>query len=204
MAGMNGLSPSQASSRRPAPLPARLAALIAAPDLAGAGPLHLPAHLAPSRDERRALEQRAAELEVSLAPYTDEARVQSRIVALRLVMPSTTGGESAADRAMALRLYAHALARFPEWIVGEACARFIDGRAGSGRFAPTPAELAAECDAIAAPLHAERHRAARLAAAGAERPVAEAERERVAAGFAALLAEIAAASTPLRPTPGGA
>ncbi|GGE54606.1 hypothetical protein GCM10007276_34560 [Agaricicola taiwanensis] len=178
-------------ARRPEPLTPALAALLTRTALIERGGRSFIAEaqaLAPA--ERIALTTRAEALAAALAPYTDEARIQSRVVALRLVMPSATGGESLEDRAMTLRLYARALARFPEWAVGEACARFIDGRAGSGRFAPTPAELAAVCEALALPLHEERARILALTDAEVEREVPEAERMRVAAGFARLLGEI--------------
>lgn len=105
-------------------------------------------------------------------------------------MPSATGGETAEHKAVALKLYAAALKRFPEWVIGEACMRFIDGRAGKGTFAPTPAEIAKVCEEIVEPHMAEHTKIDRLLTADIERVVSPDAKARVAAGFQKLLDDI--------------
>lgn len=46
------------------------------------------------------------------------------------------------------KTYAVVLHEFPAWAVKRACEDYLSGRAGDGRFAPTPAELAQRCRSV--------------------------------------------------------
>jgi hypothetical protein len=98
-----------------------------------------------------------------------------------------------------LELYAAAVASFPEWAIGDACRRFIEGRAGDSRYVPSAAQLAQECRDIVQPHHEEHVKIARILTANVYHVPAPEERERVADGFSKLLAEIGGTKVVSRP-----
>jgi hypothetical protein len=120
-------------------------------------------------DERAGLEHELADVDAWLAPIAPE-EVGPCVLPLLATMPSEDAGALAAARAAA---YLAALEGMPRRAVGEACRRVLRGEAGdkvSPVFAPTPPQLARLAQAIAAPLHFDRHQIAVLLAAGEEAP----------------------------------
>lgn len=102
----------------------------------------IPAESAPSDDERRALAGRKADLDQSLTPATEAALVRS-VGALRVAFPAA--GDTEENLRLAMGLYVKALSPYPEWAVNEVCRQYLEGRRGSGTFAPPAPEMAKAC-----------------------------------------------------------
>jgi len=81
-------------------------------------------------------------LDHALAPASETALVRS-VATLRAAFPATNDGEENAK--LAISLYVRALAPYPEWAVNEVCRQFLEGRRGTGTFAPTAPEMARAC-----------------------------------------------------------
>ncbi|MGF3026538.1 hypothetical protein ACQVP2_27410 [Methylobacterium aquaticum] len=119
----------------------------------------IPAAAAPSGEARALMRDRLALVEGWLAP-AGAAEVDRMIGSLMQVMAAPATSED--SQRIALGLYRSVLAPLPAWAVGAACRRFLDGTAGGGTFAPTPAELANEVRAITAKQVDERARLMRV------------------------------------------
>lgn len=91
-----------------------------------------------------------------------------------------------------LKLYGAALREVPTWAVEDAALRYLDGRVGDRRFAPTPAQLAAEAREIIKSVTEERRKISTVLSAQVYHEPTPEERGRVSAGLESLLSEIAA------------
>ncbi|MGE7415463.1 hypothetical protein [Methylobacterium tarhaniae] len=132
---------------------------------------------APSAEARAVMQDRLALVEGWLAP-AGPAEVDRMIGSLMQVMAAPATGED--SQKIALGLYRSVLAPMPAWAVGAACRRFLDGSAGGGTFAPTPAELANEVRALIAKQVDERARLLRVLNAEVLPEPTEADRAKVA------------------------
>ncbi|MGE7416743.1 hypothetical protein [Methylobacterium tarhaniae] len=132
---------------------------------------------APSAEARAVMQDRLALVEGWLAP-AGPAEVDRMIGSLMQVMAAPATGED--SQRIALGLYRSVLAPLPAWAVAAACRRFLDGSAGGGTFAPTPAELASEVRALIAKQVDERARLLRVLNAEILPEPTEADRAKVA------------------------
>lgn len=117
----------------------------------------LSAGIAPSENERSALERRRAELLASLEPDADRAR--KVIGALLGSFPSY--GEDEETARFVLAACCRACAKVPAWAIEEASGRFIENTVRiqwdmSKR--PTPPQIVAEAMRCVLPVEAELHR----------------------------------------------
>lgn len=133
---------------------------------------------APSAEARGALQGRADHLASGLTAAEPEA-ISRCITSLGVVLPSRSTNAEAAK--MELALTVEALKAFPEWAVANVCRRYLDGRLGNGRYAPTPPELAKACRELIAPFQAEAAKIQRILNAQVYREPTEEERARVQA-----------------------
>lgn len=122
------------------------------------------------------LQARCDELFAGLAPATSEA-ISRYVSALKVTMPSRATDEAGA--AMEMRLTVKALETFPEWAIADVCRRYLDGRLGKGRFAPTPAEIAQDCRALLTIHQEEATKAKRILEAEVYTEATPEERERM-------------------------
>jgi hypothetical protein len=142
--------------------------------------------LAPSDTDRRALATRQREIADALIPADTDA-VGLMITSLRSVMPSHDNSDPQQQVAM----YRSALSKFPEWAIGQVCRAFLEGRAGgSTTFAPTPADIAARCQALISPHVQEAEQIAKVLTAEIRHDPTDEERQRIAEGLRALAARI--------------
>jgi hypothetical protein len=147
-------------------------------------------NVAPTDGERNALASRAAELMHALAPAW-QSEIEGRIGALLSGFP--TYGADAHAAAMNARLIISALAKFPLWVLDEACRRVRDGVAGiSPSKAPTAPELSQLCREIVLPVQVENGKIDRILRAKVYEPATEAERERVLSVVKGVVAELKA------------
>lgn len=79
---------------------------------------------------------------------SDPEDIVPQVSMLRSVMSraQTDGG----DEKRALLVFARVLSELPLWAISRACDDYLTGRAGDGRFAPTPAEISARCRVLMA------------------------------------------------------
>jgi hypothetical protein len=148
--------------------------------------------LAPTEDERSDLQSRKAELDRALTT-TSEENVIRMVGVMRAAFPSQAMGE--ADKKAALKVYASTLMKYPSWVISRACRRFTDGTTGEGRFAPSAAEMARECEAIVAPYREQRHQIETILTAEVYREPTEEERQQVHEHFRKLLSELGSANS---------
>lgn len=151
---------------------------------------------APTAGERRALQDRRAELAAALGG-TDESTVTRYVSLLLNAYPSKATTDT--EKRGILKLYFSALAAYPEWALAETCRRFNTGAAGNGDFAPTPAQMAKEAADVVKGAQAERVMISQVLDAEVYHLPDEAERARVAEGFERLVADCAAHSTVAKP-----
>lgn len=142
--------------------------------------------VAPTDTDRRTLAGRQREIADALIPADTDA-VGLMITSLRSVMPSHDNS----DPQQQVMMYRSALAKFPEWAIGQVCRAFLEGRAGgSTTFAPTPADIASRCQALITPHVEEAEQIARILTAEVRYDPTEEERQRVYDGLKALAARI--------------
>ncbi len=132
---------------------------------------------APSAEARAVMQDRLALVEGWLAP-AGPAEVDRMIGSLMQVMAAPATGED--SQRIALGLYRSVLAPLPAWAIAAACRRFLDGSAGGGTFAPTPAELASEVRSLIAKQIDERARLLRVLNAEILPEPTQADRAKVA------------------------
>jgi hypothetical protein len=130
----------------------------------------------PTAEQRGMLLERRAEIDDGLLG-ADEATIRERVGLLRAVMASAQAGESTV--ALARQAFIAVLGRYPNWAVGEACTRFLDGRVGNKVYAPTPAEIAEVCRGLIADALSERARINAILDAEIYQAPSEAERAEV-------------------------
>lgn len=149
----------------------------------GSRPAEISSQRAPTQDERRALQARQFDLARSLIPASEKT-IQGVVTMMRVAFPAQA--MTADEKRITLKVYASALARFPEWAIEQAAQRFLDGSKGN-TFCPTPPELAAECQNIVAMFHAEHAQIGEVLSAEVYREASDEEKARVQAGFDQLL-----------------
>lgn len=100
-----------------------------------------------SEERRQSLTAHLAELNRKLGGCR-ESDVIKHVAVLRLAMAKA--GTSHGQEEQVLMTYAMVLSELPLWAITRACKDFLHGRVGDGRFAPTPAEIAARCRTLMA------------------------------------------------------
>lgn len=85
--------------------------------------------------------------------------------------------------------YALVLTPYPQAVVEDVCARYLDGRLGNRVYAPTPAEIAHECREMLAPIYAERARIALILDAEVYATPSPAEQAEVQAAYLQFVAD---------------
>lgn len=144
--------------------------------------------LAPTEGERRTLVARGAELDASLQEAGEEAVIR-RVAVLLAAFPAKHSSD--VEKRSILKLYGMALGKYPEWVIDQCCRDCNSGKVGKGEFAPTPAAMAKACEEIAVPVRAEAHQIAQILQAEVYHENTPEERERMAAGFADLMRDLA-------------
>jgi hypothetical protein len=143
---------------------------------------------APTGEQREMLLARRAELDAGLTGC-DDATIRECIGMLRAVMASQQLGPDALQLARAA--FIQVLGQYPSWAVKEACNRFLDGRAGNGTYAPTPAEIAPICRTLTADALGERAQINTILDAEVYALPSEEDRKRVAEMHERFVAETA-------------
>ncbi|WP_156387771.1 hypothetical protein [Methylobacterium sp. Leaf399] len=142
----------------------------------------IPDRLALTEGERRSVSRRVEALNRYLAP-AEPAAIKRMVGMVKGLMASTqVDGQSASA---ILDGYAMVLAPYPQVLIEDVCARFLDGRLGNRVYAPTPAEIAHECrnapDMIAA--KAERYRLEAMLSVEVYRTPTAAEQDEIQAAY---------------------
>ena len=137
--------------------------------------------LAPTPEDRRAIEARRTQLRDAMQPAHPN-EIEFEIDLMRAGFPLTRMDDASAE--LTTRVYVSALAGTPAWVVREARKRFQTGRnemPWKPGFCPTSAEMAIECRAIMAPVQDEAVMVARVldAEVYAEQSLADAQRAEV-------------------------
>ena len=120
------------------------------------------ASLAPTPEDRRAIETRRTQLRDAMQPAHPK-EIELEIDLMRAGFPLTRMDDASA--ALTTQVYVSALAGTPAWVVREARKRFQTGRnemPWKPGFCPTSAEMAIECRAIMAPAQDEAVMIARV------------------------------------------
>ena len=148
---------------------------------------------APTEAERRALTGRKRDLDAGLFGTAPD-RITTLIGTLLIAFPSRNMERK--EREAALKLYVSALATYPEWAITEACRRFNSGKAGKPEYAPTPAQVAVECEDIVSDARGERYRITQILDAEVYVERDPAMRERMLERFDELKADLLKTSGP--------
>jgi hypothetical protein len=112
----------------------------------------------------------------------------------------TNEGEEATRLAMSL--YVRALSGFPEWAVNEVCRQYLEGRRGSGTFAPPAPEMAKACREEVSKFVDERAKIAAVLEAEVLPPIDQEKAARAAAIMrweTEIRPQMAAKDTPAKP-----
>ena len=141
----------------------------------------------PTATDRSLLEARRQELTSALVPARSEAAMKL-VSVLRQAFPAQKG----IDAETTLKLYASALAEFPEWSISQACRDYLEGRRGEGEFAPPPPKLAQTCRSICLEPRSELVMIDRILDAAVYREPTDEERVAINEKFAALAKELIA------------
>lgn len=95
------------------------------------------------------------------------------------------------DAEATVAAYATDLSRFPLWAIDRGLMMVIEGRSyGTGTFAPSSVECQRECERAMSAVRAEIADLSRVLSAAVYHEVTESEREKVKAGFDALIADL--------------
>lgn len=138
----------------------------------------LPAHAAPNDDQRAFMARRSSEISRWLEPASPEQRIAEVATLLRMMV--RRDAEHDEMRAV-LSTYSAALEGVPYTSLREACNRFLRGKAGEGKFAPTTGQLRLETMRLAEHWIAERARIERVLAARVLPPPTESRKTDVQA-----------------------
>ena len=150
---------------------------------------------APSPALQSSFEARRLQIGNALSAVDTQSARQS-IAKMLAVMPMAAG--SGADAAAVMEIYIEAVAPVPGWAVKAVSNKFIAGKIGQGRWAPTPAEFRRACDDDTVRLQIEARDLDRVINAERVGTAKEAERARVAALVDDCLKSLASVG---RPTP---
>jgi hypothetical protein len=149
------------------------------------------ASLAPVGDERRALEDRRAELVNSLVPEPGE---DADDVIYGIIAGGNTFGMSDREADAKVRIYAEALSNQPTWSINEARKRF--GKGGwkcnwDGNGFPSSANVNAECSFLTLEIDTEIHKLTQILDAEiVDSTTTETERQEAVAAWTKLKAEM--------------
>lgn len=190
---MNSLTRQTPSSPPAAPsqaLDLAIRRLTSALEREGTSQFSISSRSAPTADERRALSERYAAVAASLRPPPAET-IMRLVGVMRSGFPSQSTSD--AERKTALKVYASALSRFPEWAIERTCREAIEGRVGKGQFAPSAAEMAAHCERFVREACEEMGAIDRILGAKVYHEPSDDERRRIEEGFGRLSRELAGA-----------
>lgn len=148
--------------------------------------------LAPGEPERKAISARKAELDTALQATSKEAAA-SIIATLLHAFPGSAKSDQ--DRADMLKVFVAALRDMPEWAIADVARRYLDGRLGEGRFAPTPAQFAVHVRDAIRPYLEEQHKAGMVLSASVYHAPTPEERARIASKADGLIKELVATAT---------
>lgn len=178
------------SATRPPGLPSRLTTLIAAMREVDAGSMRMeiPAHLAPTDEDRSTISRLIREIDAAMAP----APMDAMRAAIGSLMAGYSGAQlSREDVEAKAAIFRVALDDVPGWALGAACRAWVRGEglvAGdNSSFPPAPAQLRRLALAARDPVRMQKIRLQQLLAARPVRERTEAEREAMKARFAALM-----------------
>lgn len=149
----------------------------------------------PSEAERRRISMLAAQFKSRLTPSPDNAKHLAVVLAKLFAAFPASSAEPEASTKLRMEAYFDALAKIPAWAVAEARDAVLRGEGGcDGRFAPPPPQLARLAREAMRQTAEDYHALARLEQAVVRAGPSDEDRERVAAGLAALRDELAGAS----------
>lgn len=158
------------------------------------GVTEIPAHLAPTAEQRSIISRRIAELDAAMIPATRETALK----AVTVLLAASSASPMSDDQASAVMIgFAVALDDIPGWAIDVASRSWLRGEGLSPgdnpAFRPTPAQIRRLSLAALLPHRTERHRLRSLLDARVVPQKTEAEREAMKARFAALLRPLAQA-----------
>ncbi len=140
--------------------------------------------------QKRYIEVLIQDMRDRLSPSSDRKELAMEVAKLMAAFPSQSFADSPA--ALRIQAYFEALADAPVWAVADARLRILRGEITLGhRFCPTPPELAAIVRVVLRPLRADLDDLRKILAAAEDRETTPEERQRVAAGWQKLRADIA-------------
>ncbi|WP_437871554.1 hypothetical protein ACSD7O_24910 [Methylorubrum extorquens] len=146
---------------------------------------------APTDEQRAVLLTRRGEIDAGLVG-ADEVTIRENVGILRSSMATAQLGPQAME--LAKKGFLLVLGQYPAWAVQETTLRFLDGRAGSGTYAPTAAEMANVCRELISDHLAERARINAVLDAEVYHLTSEADRATINRMHAEFVAETTARS----------
>lgn len=159
----------------------------------------LSAAAAPTDEQRAVLLTRRGEIDAGLVG-ADEVTIRKNVGILRSSMATAQLGPEAMQ--LAKKGFILVLGQYPAWAVQETTLRFLSGRAGSGTYAPTAAEMANVCRELISDHLAERARINAVLDAEVYHLTSEADRATINRMHAEFVADTAARNAaPKGPAP---
>lgn len=159
----------------------------------------LSAAAAPTDEQRGILLARRDEIDAGLTG-ADDITIRENVGILRSSMATAQLGPEAMK--LAKQGFIMVLGQYPAWAVVETAMRFLSGRAGSGTYAPTAAEMANVCRGLISDHLAERARINAVLDAEIYHVTSEAERADINRMHAEFVAEATnRAAAPKGPAP---